>query len=119
MYQKVFSAKDEKSVKTAVIWWVAGTIVVETAIASLAIMAFSYFNGLDPSSVYFLAAEQSERIILHTATFGTVIGIPVAAGPWLVCLGVVINSSARDRLLLLAPFILAWDRYHSVDQQVD
>ena len=66
MYQKFFSAKDEKSAKTAVFWWVIGTILVETAIASLAIFAFSYFNGLDAASQYFLSVEQSERIILHT-----------------------------------------------------
>src|SRR5690606_27965795 len=67
MYQKFFSAKDEKSAKTAVMWWVIGTILVETAIASLAIFAFSHYNSLDPSSAFYLDASQSERIILHTA----------------------------------------------------
>src|SRR5690625_7188635 len=63
-------------------------------------MAFSYFNGLDPSSVYFLAAEQSERIILHTATFGTVIGIPVAGRLLLICAAVAIITSTCDSFLL-------------------
>ena len=111
MYQKFFSAKDEKSAKTAVIWWVSGTIVVETAIASLAIMAFSYFNGLDPSSIYFLAAEQSERIILHTATFGTEIGIPVAGGLLLICAAVAIITSTGNSFLLAPSTNLTRDIY--------
>src|SRR5690625_896983 len=74
-------------------------------------MAFSYFNGLDPSSVYFLAAEQSERIILHTATFGTVIGIPVAGGLLLICAGVAIITSSGHSFLLAPSNNLTRDIY--------
>lgn len=111
MYQKFFSAKDEKSAKTAVVWWVTGTIVVETAIASLAILAFSHFNSLDPSNTFFLGAEQSERIILHAARFGTEIGIPLAGGLLLICAAVAIITSTGNSFLLAPSTNLTRDIY--------
>ncbi len=111
MYQKFYSAKDEKSAKTAVMWWVVGTIIIETAIASLAILAFSHFNALDPSSAMHLAAEESERIILHTARFGTEIGIPLAGGLLLICAAVAIITSTGNSFLLTPSTNLTRDIY--------
>ena len=111
MYQKFFSAKDEKSAKTAVFWWVIGTILVETAIASLAIFAFSYFNGLDAASQYFLSVEQSERIILHTARFGTEVGIPLLGGLLLITAAVAIITSTGNSFLLAPSTNITRDIY--------
>jgi SSS family solute:Na+ symporter/sodium/proline symporter len=111
MYQKFFSARDEKSAKTAVGWWVVGTIVVETAIASLAIFAFSHFNSLSPDSSFFLAVEQSERIILHTARFGTEVGIPLFGGLLLIMAAVAIITSTGNSFLLAPSTNLTRDIY--------
>ncbi len=89
MYQKFFSAKNEKSAKTAVIWWVIGTILVETAIASLAIFANSYFD-----------LQETERIILHTARYSTEVGLPVIGGLLLICASVAIITSTGNSFLL-------------------
>lgn len=111
MYQKFFSAKNEKSAKTAVVWWVSGTIIVETAIASLAILAFSYYSNLDPGSAYYLGIEQSERVILHAARFGTEIGIPLAGGLLLICAAVAIITSTGNSFLLAPSTNLTRDIY--------
>lgn len=111
MYQKFFSARDEKSAKTAVFWWVIGTIVVETAIASLAIFAFSHFNGLGVGHELFLSTEQSERIILHTARFGTEVGIPIAGGLLLIMAAVAIITSTGNSFLLAPSTNITRDIY--------
>jgi SSS family solute:Na+ symporter/sodium/proline symporter len=111
MYQKFFSARDEKSAKTAVAWWVIGTIIVETAIASLAIFSFSYFNLLSPDSPFYLPIEQSERIILHTARFGTEVGIPLFGGLLLIMAAVAIITSTGNSFLLAPSTNLTRDIY--------
>ncbi len=100
MYQKFFSAKNEKSAKSAVVWWVIGTIVVETAIASLAILAFSHFNSLPASSDFFLSVENSEQVILHTARYSTEVGLPLIAGLLLICAAVAIITSTGNSFLM-------------------
>ncbi|TVR72568.1 MAG: sodium:solute symporter family protein [Marinilabiliales bacterium] len=100
MYQKFFSARNEKSAKTAVVWWVLGTIVVETAIASLAILAFNHFNSLPSSSELFLSVENSEQIILHTARYSTEVGLPLLAGLLLICAAVAIITSTGNSFLM-------------------
>ncbi len=100
MYQKFFSAKNEKSAKVAVIWWVIGTIVVETAIASLAIFANSHFN-----------LEKTESIILHTAVHGMEIGLPIWAGILLICAAVAIITSTGNSFLLTPSTNLTRDVY--------
>ncbi len=100
MYQKFFSAKNEKSAKTAVVWWVIGTILVETAIASLAIFANSYFNIVE-----------TEKIILHTARHSTEVGIPLVGGLLLICAAVAIIVSTGNSFLLTPSTNLTRDIY--------
>lgn len=111
MYQKFFSARNEKAAKKAVVFWVIGTIVVETAIASLAILAFSYFNGLPSGAEAYLSVTDAEQVILHTARFGTEVGIPVAAGVLLICAAVAIITSTGNSFLLAPSTNLTRDIY--------
>jgi SSS family solute:Na+ symporter len=41
MYQKFYSAKSEKEARKAVVWWVFGTIIVETVVVVIAVFAFA------------------------------------------------------------------------------
>jgi solute:Na+ symporter, SSS family len=111
MYQKFFSARNEKSAKSAVVWWVFGTIVVETAIASLAILAFSHFNNLPPTSEFFLPFENSEQVILHTARYSTEVGLPLFAGLLLICAAVAIITSTGNSFLMAPSTNLTRDIY--------
>jgi solute:Na+ symporter, SSS family len=111
IYQRIFSAKNEKSAKSAVLWWVIGTIVVETALASLAIFAFSHFNSLPSVSEMFLSIADSERIILHTARYSTEVGIPLWGGLLLLCAAIAIITSTGNSFLLAPSTNLTRDIY--------
>jgi solute:Na+ symporter, SSS family len=100
MYQKFFSAKDEKAARTAVVWWVIGTVIVGTALASLAILAATHFQLDDP-----------ERIILHTARHSTEVGLPVWGGILLLCASVAIITSTGNSFLLTPSTNIARDVY--------
>lgn len=120
MYQKFFSAKNEKSAKSAVMWWVIGTIVVETALASLAIFAFSHFNVLDRASDMFLASGDAERIILHTARYSTEVGLPVWGGLLLLAASVAIITSTGNSFLLTPSTNITRDVYQRfINRQAD
>ena len=111
MYQKFFSARNEKSAKSAVLWWVSGTIVVETALASLAIFAFSHFNVLEHANEMFLSSANAERIILHTARYSTEVGLPIWGGLLLLAASVAIITSTGNSFLLTPSTNLTRDVY--------
>ena len=92
MYQRFFSAKDERTAKRSVIGWIAGTIVIETLIVVIAIVGSSIFIDID-----------SEMVILHSVKHG----LPIAIG--CVCLAAivaVIVSTADSFLLVPATNII-------------
>ena len=43
MYQKFFSARSEKAARNAVVWWILGTVVLETVIVALAVVGSVLF----------------------------------------------------------------------------
>ncbi len=96
MYQKFFSAKDEHAARRAVVGMVAGVVVIETALALLAIAGRSaYPNLLEESSIVGRAA--SETIILHIARNG----LPVVGGAVLLAAGIAIVLSTGNTFLLV------------------
>lgn len=111
IYQRFFSAKNEKAAKSAVLWWVIGTIIVETALASLAIFAFSHFNALPAIDALHLSLIDAERIILHTARYSTEVGIPLWGGLLLLCASMAIITSTGNSFLLTPSTNLTRDIY--------
>lgn len=111
IYQRFFSAKNEKAAKSAVLWWVIGTIIVETALASLAIFAFSHFNALPAMDALHLSLIDAERIILHTARYSTEVGIPLWGGLLLLCASMAIITSTGNSFLLTPSTNLTRDIY--------
>jgi SSS family solute:Na+ symporter/sodium/proline symporter len=60
MYQKFYSAKTPGDAKKAVVFWIIGTIVIETVIVVIAIYASAYYLGdvnFDPAAVVLHAAR--------------------------------------------------------------
>src|SRR5262249_52386786 len=68
MYQKFFSARDERAARRAVVGWIAGTIVVETLIVSVGVFGSALVPDLD--------VAQSETIVIKIAleTLPTALG---------------------------------------------
>jgi SSS family solute:Na+ symporter/sodium/proline symporter len=96
MYQKFFSAKDERAARRAVVGMVGGVVFIETALALLAITGRAmYPNLLEESSIVGRAA--SETIILHIARYG----LPAAGGAILLAAGIAIVLSTGNTFLLV------------------
>ena len=88
MYQKFFSARDERAARTAVIGWIAGTVLVETLIISIGVVGSTAVPGL--------GLQDSETIALRVAVdvLPTLLGILLVAGA-----AAIIVSTATSFLL--------------------
>jgi SSS family solute:Na+ symporter/sodium/proline symporter len=87
MYQKFFSSKNERTAKRAVIGWVIGIVIVDTAICTLAILGRAQFPEL---------ADEPEKIIMHVARYG----LPVWAGCLLLAATLAVIFSTANSFLL-------------------
>ena len=99
MYQKFFSARDERAARLAVLGWIVGTIVVETLIDSTGIFGSQRIGGLD--------AAQSEAIVIRVATEV----LPAGLGVLLVCGAAAIVVSTANSFLLTPSTNLIRDVY--------
>jgi SSS family solute:Na+ symporter len=95
MYQRFFSAKDEREAKKSVIGWVLGVIILGVVLQSLAVVGSSSFKGLEP--------QEAGKIILFVAHKG----VPVAVGCALMAaITAIIISTANSFLLVPATNVI-------------
>jgi SSS family solute:Na+ symporter len=106
MYQKFFSAKNATAARQAVVGMVIGVVIIETALAFLAIVGRSvYPDLLDQTSIVGRAA--SETVILFIARHG----LPVILGVMLLAAGVAIVLSTGNTFLLVPSTNVSRDIY--------
>lgn len=88
MYQKFFSAKDERAARVAVVGWIVGTVLVESLIVAVGVFGSAAIPGLDQT--------QSEEIVVRTAVgvLPTVLGLGLLLGA-----AAIIVSTASTMLL--------------------
>jgi SSS family solute:Na+ symporter/sodium/proline symporter len=99
MYQKFFSARDERAARTAVVGWIAGTIVVETLIVSIGVFGSVVLPNL--------GTQESEAIAVRVA-----IGVlPGALGVLLLAGAAAIIVSTATSFLLTPATSLTRDVY--------
>lgn len=96
MYQRFFSARDEKAARVSVIGWIASTIFVETLIVIFAIVGSSIFLDINPESV-----------ILHSVRHG----LSPAIGIILLMAIVAVIVSTADSFLLVPSTNIMRDIY--------
>jgi SSS family solute:Na+ symporter/sodium/proline symporter len=101
MYQKFFSARDERNARLSVVGWIVGTIVVETLIVAVGVFGSSAIPGLNTAD--------SEAIVLRVA--GSV--LPTALGVLLVCGAAAIIVSTANSFLLTPASALMRDVYQT------
>jgi solute:Na+ symporter, SSS family len=96
MYQKFFSARDEKAARRAVVGMVLGVMLIETTLALLAIVGRAVFPELmDQTTI--IGRAGSETIILHIAAHG----LPLLLGALLLAAAVAIVLSTGNTFLLV------------------
>jgi SSS family solute:Na+ symporter/sodium/proline symporter len=106
IYQKFFSAKNSRAARQAVLGMVTGVIVLETALALLAIVGrASYPDLMEQTSVVGRAA--SETIILYIARHG----LPMIGGAALLAAAVAIVLSTGNTFLLVPSTNVSRDIY--------
>lgn len=109
MYQKFFSAKDARTARRAVLGMIAGVVIIETAIALLAVIgAGKYWNaapfrGADGN----LEAAVTETIILFLARND----LPVLSGCLLIGAGMAIIFSTGNTFLMIPATNVTRDIY--------
>jgi SSS family solute:Na+ symporter len=91
MYQRFFSARDEREARRSVVGWVIGVILLGVAIQTVAVVGSSIFPGL--------STEESGKIILLTA----IEALPL----WVSCMvmasiAAIVTSTANSFLLVPA-----------------
>ncbi len=72
MYQKFFSAKSESDARKSVIGWIVGTVILETLLISLAVIASSTLRTERPREIIPLTAKQALPHILGAILLGGV-----------------------------------------------
>ncbi len=106
MYQKFFSAKDSNAARRAVIGMVLGVVVIETALALLAIVGRAAYPNL-MQEVSIVGRAASETIILYIARHG----LPLLGGAVLLAAAVAIVLSTGNTFLLVPSTNVARDIY--------
>jgi len=96
MYQRFFSAKDERAAKRAVVGWIAGTIIIEFTIVILAVIGSSIFTDI-----------KSEMVILYSVRHA----LPVVIGCLCLAAIVAVIVSTADSFLLVPSTNLMRDIY--------
>ena len=96
MYQKFFSAKNETAARRAVIGMIAGVVLIETALALLAIVGRAAFPDL-MTQTSVLGRAASETVILYIARHG----LPVLGGAVLLAAAIAIVLSTGNTFLLV------------------
>jgi solute:Na+ symporter, SSS family len=99
MYQKFFSARDERAARNAVIGWIIGTIVVESCIAAV--------GAFGSVSIPGLSTTDSEAIVMRVA----VDVLPGILGIGLICGAAAIIISTANSFLLTPASALIEDVY--------
>jgi len=99
MYQKFFSAKDERHARLSVVWWIVGTIVIEILIVGVGVFGSVAVPGL--------SAGDSEGIVIRVATSV----LPPILGVLLLCGAAAIIVSTANSFLLTPASALMRDVY--------
>lgn len=95
MYQKFFSAKDERAARRSVLGWIAGTILVETLIVGVGVFGSTTLPGL--------GLDESESIVVRVAVdvLPPLLGMLLLAGA-----AAIVVSTANSFLLTPATSLM-------------
>jgi SSS family solute:Na+ symporter/sodium/proline symporter len=107
IYQKFFSARDEKAARQAVLGMVVGVVLLEGALALLAITGRAAYPEL-VSGTNIIGRAASETVILHIARHG----LPAIGGAVLLAAGIAIVLSTGNTFMLVSSTNVTRDIYH-------
>ena len=72
MYQKFFSARSERDAKLAVLGWIVGTLILETAIITIAVIGSAMFQIDRPREIIAVTARRGLPEVVGAILLGGV-----------------------------------------------
>jgi SSS family solute:Na+ symporter len=106
MYQKFFSARNERTARIAVVGWIAGTVVVQSLLVSIGLLGSVAIPGLGP--------VESDTIVVRVAldVLPTLLGLLLLAGAM-----AIVVSTSNSMLLTSATNLVREVSRRSVNPQ--
>ncbi len=98
MYQKFFSARSARDARNAVVGWIVGTVILETAIVAIAVVGSALFRSGEVS-------QHPREILAYTAMFGIHAPVPGHARPvdhLLALLGALMTGAIFAKIISTA-----------------
>jgi len=78
MYQRFFSAKDEKAARRSVIGWIIGTVVIETLVVVLAVVGRSIFPDIDGETVILQSVKDALPAAIGCIALAAIVAVIVS-----------------------------------------
>jgi len=78
MYQRFFSAKDERTAKKSVVGWIIGTVIIETLIVVIAIVGRSIFSDIDGEQVILYSVREALPVVIGCVCLAAIVAVIVS-----------------------------------------
>jgi SSS family solute:Na+ symporter/sodium/proline symporter len=81
MYQRFFSAKNEREARRSVVGWIIGVILLGVTLQSLAVVGSSYFKGLETTeaaNIIILVAHKGVPVVIGCALMAAIVAIIIS-----------------------------------------
>jgi SSS family solute:Na+ symporter len=78
MYQRFFSARDERTAKRSVVGWLLGTIIIETLIVILAVIGSAIFKGIDGETVILYSVKSALPVLIGCICLSAIVAVIVS-----------------------------------------
>jgi SSS family solute:Na+ symporter/sodium/proline symporter len=78
MYQRFFSARDERTARRAVVGWIIGTIFIETLIVVLAVVGSALFTDIEAETVILYSVRHGLPVLIGCLTLAAIVAVIVS-----------------------------------------
>lgn len=78
MYQRFFSARDERAARRSVIGWILGTIFLESLIVVLAVVGHGLYRDIDPEMVILHSVKNSLPVVVGCLALAAIVAVIVS-----------------------------------------
>ncbi len=78
MYQRFFSAKDERTARRSVVGWLIGTVIIETLIVFLAVIGSSMFKDIGSETVILYSVRHALPVLIGCLCLSAIVAVIVS-----------------------------------------
>ncbi|UCD63849.1 MAG: sodium:solute symporter family protein [Candidatus Zixiibacteriota bacterium] len=78
MYQRFFSARDERTARRSVVGWLVGTIIIETLIVILAVIGSAIFGDINGETVILYSVKNALPVLIGCICLSAIVAVIVS-----------------------------------------